>query len=361
MDEALVIQYNLTPRGQQVLALARMEAHRFNHNFVGTEHLLLGIIKLGQGEAVKVLQKLGLDFDTVRLEVEKQVGTGPDQKAMGNIPYTPRFKKVLSLANEQARALRHTYVGAEHLLLAIFLEVDGPAVKVLKSLAVDIERAREEILTALGAKQAEGASKEVTGVEPISKGRGVDEARVRQLGDRFVLDMIEVASTPTLTARRGSPFEIPSQQWTFLCLEILLAAGYTFNAVTLEVVLNLNSEADTLERLDIVCEIVRRCWSGDKIAQFIKQIQGSYNVTDPGSEYEGRFGRLLQRLTGLRPRKVGPEVDWLEGMDPACATTVHADGMVHLTTTVVPVEAPDASRVVTGGASITQPPPGGEH
>ena len=77
-----------------MLALARKEADRFNHNFVGTEHLLLlGLIKLGQGVAVNVLQKMGLDLETVRMEVEKQVGTGPDQKMIGNIPYTPRVKK----------------------------------------------------------------------------------------------------------------------------------------------------------------------------------------------------------------------------------------------------------------------------
>src|SRR5450759_2216608 len=89
---------NFTPRAQQVLALARKEADRFNHNFVGTEHLLLGLIKLGQGVAVNVIQKMGLDLETVRMEVEKQVGTGPDQKMIGNIPYTPRVKKVLGLA-----------------------------------------------------------------------------------------------------------------------------------------------------------------------------------------------------------------------------------------------------------------------
>src|SRR6187549_2489769 len=92
---------NFTPRAQQVLALARKEADRFNHNFVGTEHLLLGLIKLGQGVAVNVLQKMGLDLETVRMEVEKQVGTGPDQKMIGNIPYTPRVKKVLALASKQ--------------------------------------------------------------------------------------------------------------------------------------------------------------------------------------------------------------------------------------------------------------------
>ena len=91
---------NFTPRAQQVLALARKEADRFNHSFVGTEHLLLGLINLGQGVAVNVLQKMGLDLETVRLEVEKQVGTGPDQKLAGNIPYTPRVKKVLELSKE---------------------------------------------------------------------------------------------------------------------------------------------------------------------------------------------------------------------------------------------------------------------
>ena len=108
---------NFTPRAQQVLALARKEADRFNHSFVGTEHLLLGLINLGQGVAVNVLQKMGLDLETVRLEVEKQVGTGPDQKLAGNIPYTPRVKKVLELSNKEAKALHHTYVGTEHILL----------------------------------------------------------------------------------------------------------------------------------------------------------------------------------------------------------------------------------------------------
>ena len=89
-------QYNFTPRAQQVLALARKEAERFHHNFVGTEHLLLGLISLGQGVAVNVLLKMGIDLATARVEVERQVGTGPDEKILGNIPYTPRVKKVLA-------------------------------------------------------------------------------------------------------------------------------------------------------------------------------------------------------------------------------------------------------------------------
>ncbi len=145
-DEAM---NNFTPRAQQVLALARKEADRFNHNFVGTEHLLLGLIKLGQGVAVNVLQKMGLDLETVRMEVEKQVGTGPDQKMIGNIPYTPRVKKVLALASKEAKALNHTYVGTEHILLGLLREGDGVAAKVLKNLEVDIELTRQEILKEL--------------------------------------------------------------------------------------------------------------------------------------------------------------------------------------------------------------------
>jgi ATP-dependent Clp protease ATP-binding subunit ClpC len=145
-DEAM---NNFTPRAQQVLALARKEADRFNHNFVGTEHLLLGLIKLGQGVAVNVLQKIGLDLETVRMEVEKLVGTGPDQKMIGNIPYTPRVKKVLSLAAKEAKALNHTYVGTEHILLGLLREGDGVAARVLKNMDVDIEQTRQEILREL--------------------------------------------------------------------------------------------------------------------------------------------------------------------------------------------------------------------
>ena len=148
---------NFTPRAQQVLALARKEADRFNHNYVGTEHILLGLIKLGQGVAVNVLQKMGLDLETVRMEVEKQVGTGPDTKVTGNIPYTPRVKKVLALASKEAKALHHSYVGTEHILLGLLREGDGVAARVLKSLEVDIERARQEVLKELDPNFEEGA------------------------------------------------------------------------------------------------------------------------------------------------------------------------------------------------------------
>ena len=140
---------NFTPRAQQVLALARKEADRFHHNYVGTEHILLGLIKLGQGVAVSVLQKMGLDLETVRSAVEKQVGSGPEGKASGSIPYTPRVKKVLALAGREAKALNHSYVGTEHILLGLLREGEGVAARVLKSLEVDIERTRNEILREL--------------------------------------------------------------------------------------------------------------------------------------------------------------------------------------------------------------------
>ena len=163
---------NFTPRAQQVLALARKEADRFNHNYVGTEHLLLGLIKLGQGVAVNVLQKLGLDLETVRIEVEKQVGSGPDTKMSGNIPYTPRVKKVLALAGKEAKALNHSYVGTEHILLGLLREGDGVAARVLKTLEVDIERTRNEVLKELDPNFTSGEAEGEESSESSQQGGG---------------------------------------------------------------------------------------------------------------------------------------------------------------------------------------------
>lgn len=140
---------NFTPRAKQVVALSRKEAERLNHNFIGTEHLLLGLIALGQGVAVNVLVKLGLDLETVRKEVEKQVGMGPDQKMFGTIPFTPRVKKVVALAGKEAKAMNHPHVGTAHILLGLLREGDGVAARVLKNLDIDIEQTRCEILKAL--------------------------------------------------------------------------------------------------------------------------------------------------------------------------------------------------------------------
>ena len=165
---------NFTPRAQQVLALARKEADQFNHNFVGTEHLLLGLVVLGQGVAVNVLSKLGINLEKVRSEVEKQVGKGPDQKMIGNIPYTPRVKKVLAMAAKEAKALNHTYVGTEHILLGLLREGDGPAARILKNLGMDLKKTREEILKelnpAINTQPRNAPEQPASSVEPVSSG-----------------------------------------------------------------------------------------------------------------------------------------------------------------------------------------------
>ena len=163
---------NFTPRAQQVLALSRKEAERFHHNYIGTEHLLLGLINLGQGVAVNVLQKMGLDLETVRAAVEKQVGLGPEQMDAEAIPYTPRVKKVLALASKEAKALTHSYVGTEHLLLGLLREGEGVAARVLKSLDVDIERCRQEILAELDPNFTSLTPNEPAASEPASSGAG---------------------------------------------------------------------------------------------------------------------------------------------------------------------------------------------
>jgi ATP-dependent Clp protease ATP-binding subunit ClpC len=201
---------NFTPRAQQVLALARKEADRFNHNYVGTEHLLLGLIKLGQGVAVNVLQKMGLDLDTVRSEVEKQVGSGPETKMVGNIPYTPRVKKVLALAGKEAKSLNHSYVGTEHILLGLLREGEGVAARVLKNLEVDIERTRNEILKELDPNftPQEGESEAPqAGGEAAAAGGGKKDSKTPALR-AFGRDLTEMARKGELDPVIGRADEI---------------------------------------------------------------------------------------------------------------------------------------------------------
>ena len=196
---------NFTPRAQQVLALARKEADRFNHSFVGTEHLLLGLINLGQGVAVNVLQKMGLDLETVRLEVEKQVGTGPDQKLAGNIPYTPRVKKVLELSKKEAKALHHTYVGTEHILLGLLREGEGVAARVLRNLDIDIDQCRQEILHELDPN-FEGDDEVAAGMEDESEG-GKKQVKTPAL-KAFGRDLTEIAKKGEMDPVIGRSEEI---------------------------------------------------------------------------------------------------------------------------------------------------------
>ena len=200
---------NFTPRAQQVLALARKEADRFNHNYVGTEHLLLGLTKLGQGVAVNVLQKMGLDLETVRMEVEKQVGSGPETKMVGNIPYTPRVKKVLALAGKEAKALNHSYVGTEHILLGLLREGDGVAARVLKSLEIDIECTRNEILKELDPNFTPGdlGEEDEDVFEDMEGGSGRRESKTPALR-AFGRDLTELADKGELDPVIGRIEEI---------------------------------------------------------------------------------------------------------------------------------------------------------
>lgn len=201
---------NFTPRAQQVLALARKEADRFNHNYVGTEHVLLGLIKLGQGVAVNVLQKLSLDLDTVRMQVEQQVGSGPETKSVGNIPYTPRVKKVLALASKEAKQLNHSYVGTEHILLGLLREGEGVAAQVLRNLDINLEKARNEILKELDPNFASEDSDEEEseeGAQPVSSGGKSKENKTPAL-KAFGRDLTELAQKNELDPVIGRSEEI---------------------------------------------------------------------------------------------------------------------------------------------------------
>lgn len=138
-----------TNRAKQVIKLAKKEAQRLNHNYLGTEHVLLGLLKLGQGIAVNVLRNLGLDYETVRQEVERLVGFGPEIQVYGDPALTAKVKKVFEYANEEAAALNHNYVGTEHLLLALLRQTDGVAAQVLENLNVNLKDVRKEVLKEL--------------------------------------------------------------------------------------------------------------------------------------------------------------------------------------------------------------------
>ena len=140
-----------TERARKVVVLAKEEAKRFNHNHIGTEHLLLGLVKEAEGVASAVLQNLGLSLDMIRLEVEKLVQTGPSTVVSGDIPFTPKAKKVIELAMDEARHLGHNYIGTEHLLLGLIRESEGAASQVLLNLGLDLARVRNEIIALLGS------------------------------------------------------------------------------------------------------------------------------------------------------------------------------------------------------------------
>src|SRR5690242_18447305 len=160
-----------TERARKVLTLAQEEAQRFNHNYIGTEHLLLGLVREGDGVAARVLNNLGVELHKVRSAVEFIIGRG-DRAVMGEIGLTPRAKKVIELAVDEARRLNHHYIGTEHLLLGLVREGEGIAAGVLESLGVSLEKVRQQVIQVLNTSAGQYGQHEG---RPNSKTPTVDQ------------------------------------------------------------------------------------------------------------------------------------------------------------------------------------------
>jgi ATP-dependent Clp protease ATP-binding subunit ClpC len=185
-----------TERARKVILLAKEEAKRFNHDYIGTEHILLGLVREGEGVAAAVLASFGLTSDKIRIEVEKLVQPGPSTVISGDLPFTPKAKKVMELATEEARALGHNYIGTEHLLLGLIREGEGVASQVLMNLGLELERVREEVMNLLGSS--------IPGYE---MGQKVSHAKTPAL-DAFGRDLTKLAKDNKLDPVIGRKNEI---------------------------------------------------------------------------------------------------------------------------------------------------------
>jgi len=185
-----------TERARKVILLAKEEAKRFNHDYIGTEHILLGLVREGEGVAAAVLASFALSPDKIRLEVEKLVQPGPSTVVSGDLPFTPKAKKVIELSIEEARALGHNYIGTEHLLLGLIREGEGVASQVLMNLGLELEKVREEVMNLLGS--------EVPGYE---MGQKVSQAKTPAL-DAFGRDLTKLAKDGKLDPVIGRKNEI---------------------------------------------------------------------------------------------------------------------------------------------------------
>ena len=200
-----------TDRARKVMQLANQEAQRFNHEYIGTEHILLGLVKEGSGVAANVLKNLDVDLRKIRIEVEKIVQTGPDMVTMGKLPQTPRAKKVIEYAMDEARNLNHNYVGTEHLLLGLLREQEGVAAQVLMNLGLKLEDVRDEVLNLLGhgMESAEAGSDERggSGGGSASGQKGASRSKTPAL-DSFGRDLTELAKQKKLDPVIGREREI---------------------------------------------------------------------------------------------------------------------------------------------------------
>ncbi len=198
-----------TDRARKVMQLANQEAQRFNHEYIGTEHILLGLVKEGSGVAANVLKNLDVDLRKIRLEVEKLVQSGPEMVTMGKLPQTPRAKKVIEYSMEEARNLNHNYVGTEHILLGLLREQEGVAAQVLMNLGLKLEEVREEVLNLLG-HGLEGGESERGGREPGAEAPASGKGKKSQTPalDSFGRDLTELAKQSKLDPVIGREREI---------------------------------------------------------------------------------------------------------------------------------------------------------
>jgi len=203
-----------TDRAKKVMSFARQEAMKFNHEYIGTEHILLGLVQEGSGVAANVLKNMSIDLEKIRHEVEKIVKTGPSMVTMGQLPFTPRAKKVLELSLEEASQLSHNYIGTEHLLLGLIRENEGIAAQVLMNLGVKLDEVREEVLEFLGASENgedDGEGPETSGGGGGGSGSGAPSGNTKSKTpalDSFGRDLTELARDAKLDPVIGRDQEI---------------------------------------------------------------------------------------------------------------------------------------------------------
>ena len=201
-----------TDRARKVMQLANQEAQRFNHEYIGTEHMLLGLVKEGTGVAANVLKNLDVDLRKIRLEVEKLVQSGPEMITMGKLPQTPRAKKVIEYSMEEARNLNHNFVGTEHILLGLLREQEGVAAQVLMNLGLKLEEVREEVLNLLGNGLEGGEGAERGGRDGgVAAGEGGERKAGKSKTpalDSFGRDLTELAKQEKLDPVIGRSDEI---------------------------------------------------------------------------------------------------------------------------------------------------------
>ncbi|MEZ6072175.1 MAG: ATP-dependent Clp protease ATP-binding subunit [Pirellulales bacterium] len=199
-----------TERARKVMQLANQEAQRFNHEYIGTEHILLGLIKEGSGVAANVLKNLDIDLRKIRLEVEKIVQSGPEMVTMGKLPQTPRAKKVIEYSMEEARNLNHNYVGTEHILLGLLREQEGVAAQVLMNLGLKLEEVREEVLNLLGhgVDSGEGGERSTVGAGGGGDASAKSGKSKTPALDSFGRDLTELAKQGKLDPVIGRENEI---------------------------------------------------------------------------------------------------------------------------------------------------------